>query len=51
MLVRGAQETLQTIEAISVVLGCFPEVVGKFLSLKILRTSDIGPGGSELDLI
>lgn len=50
MLVRGVLETPQTIEAITVAFGCFPEVEGKFLLLKIPCTSDIGLGGSELDL-
>lgn len=50
MLVRGVSETPQTIEAITVAFGCFPEVEGKFLLLKIPCTSDIGLGGSELDL-
>lgn len=50
MMVREVQRTSKTIQAVSVALGCLPEVKVKSLLLKLPCTLNIGLRKFKLDL-
>lgn len=47
-LVRGVQETAETLQTTAIAFGCLPELECKTLLLKTLHTLDTGLRGTEL---